>query len=468
MEQDFSQLYFCGTPSSDSSLPAEKSLPLDSSLEMLFALGEYNNFSKPPELSELFPSVSSTSLTSDMIYSTSCALPEKNEMLFDDNEEIGCFLDRGNGFQSMDKNDLLSSLEDYPLQTSVCEPITASIAAPQNNCLQHVCKTEDTSEPTLSELNAISFDDIESIIYNDLLVDVKPIPSAVTASLTTSVSHPHASKPSPCLQQLLSGNLLASDPTLHSASVTTQGALRLSPIHEQPLELSVKPMLHSPTAAAQLSPPAKRAKMAADKPAAVTSRQRTVSGSSSSSESRQGHSDTTYFWQYNTQAKGPKGQRLCKGLAANDPHKIVSFEDPVFDPKLSQWNLRHTGKARRGDGNDIAPNSYRLYQIGKELDKLNTLLDGITPEELPIGEQPKAKRAKNKYASRACRLKRKAQHEANKLKLFGLEQEHGKSEFKVKVTIGWVNIKRERSRLELVEVKVRTKWVRVDSSCIVS
>lgn len=462
MEQDFSQLYFCGTPLSDSSLPAEKSLPLDSSLEMLFASGEYNNFSKPPELSELFPSVSSASLTSDMIYSTSCALPEKSEMLFDDNEDIGCFLDRVDSFQSVDKNDLLSSLEDYPLQTSVCEPITVSISAPQNDCLQHVCKMEDTSEPTLSELNApISFDDIESIIYNDLHADVKPIPPVVTASLTTSVSHPHVSKPSPCLQQLLSGSVLVSDPTSHSASVTTPSALRLSPIQEQPLELPVKSTLHSPTAAAQLSPPAKRAKMAADQPATVTSRQRTVSGSSSSSESRQGqgHSDTTYFWQYNTQAKGPKGQRLCKGLAANDPHKIVSFEDPVFDPKLSQWNLRHTGKARRGDGNDIAPNSYRLYQIGKELEKLNTLLDGITPEELPVGEQPKAKRAKNKYASRACRLKRKAQHEANKLKLFGLEQEHGKSEFKVKVMVGeaGVKVKRGRSRLELMEVKVRTK-----------
>jgi len=30
------------------------------------------------------------------------------------------------------------------------------------------------------------------------------------------------------------------------------------------------------------------------------------------------------------------------------------------------------------------------------------------------------------YCCRACRLKKKAQHEANKLKLYGLEQEHSK------------------------------------------
>lgn len=76
----------------------------------------------------------------------------------------------------------------------------------------------------------------------------------------------------------------------------------------------------------------------------------------------------------------------------------------------------------------MSPNSYRLYQIGKELQQLNALLEGIAPDDEvqpPGSELSRAKRAKNKLASRACRLKRKAQHEANKLKLCGLEQEHG-------------------------------------------
>ena len=36
----------------------------------------------------------------------------------------------------------------------------------------------------------------------------------------------------------------------------------------------------------------------------------------------------------------------------------------------------------------------------------------------------KSRKEKNKLASRACRLKKKAQHEANKIKLSGLEEEH--------------------------------------------
>jgi hypothetical protein len=36
----------------------------------------------------------------------------------------------------------------------------------------------------------------------------------------------------------------------------------------------------------------------------------------------------------------------------------------------------------------------------------------------------KSRKEKNKLASRACRLKKKAQHEANKIKLHGLEEEH--------------------------------------------
>lgn len=49
----------------------------------------------------------------------------------------------------------------------------------------------------------------------------------------------------------------------------------------------------------------------------------------------------------------------------------------------------------------------------------------MTPvSELPFNVRPKTRKEKNKLASRACRLKKKAQHEANKIKLFGLENEH--------------------------------------------
>ena len=72
-----------------------------------------------------------------------------------------------------------------------------------------------------------------------------------------------------------------------------------------------------------------------------------------------------------------------------------------------------------------------FLQIGNELQKLNKKINGIAMTEKPQrsrdGVKSKSRKEKNKFASRACRLKKKAQHEANKLKLFGLEQEHCKT-----------------------------------------
>lgn len=51
----------------------------------------------------------------------------------------------------------------------------------------------------------------------------------------------------------------------------------------------------------------------------------------------------------------------------------------------------------------------------------------MTPvSELPFNIRSTSRKEKNKLASRACRLKKKAQHEANKIKLSGLEIEHSK------------------------------------------
>ena len=44
--------------------------------------------------------------------------------------------------------------------------------------------------------------------------------------------------------------------------------------------------------------------------------------------------------------------------------------------------------------------------------------------EMPFNARCKSRKEKNKLASRACRLKKKAQHEANKLKCMGLAEEH--------------------------------------------
>lgn len=137
-----------------------------------------------------------------------------------------------------------------------------------------------------------------------------------------------------------------------------------------------------------------------------------------------------YFWQYNVQAKGPKGQRLVIKTQTEDPHVLNEITDPVFSPHCSvrgikNLRLQHSGKARKGDGNDLTPNPKKLHNIGKELDKLGRVINDMTPvSELPFNARPKTRKEKNKLASRACRLKKKAQHEANKIKLYGLETEH--------------------------------------------
>lgn len=132
-----------------------------------------------------------------------------------------------------------------------------------------------------------------------------------------------------------------------------------------------------------------------------------------------------YFWQYNVQAKGPKGQRLVLKTQLEDPHFLNQVQDPVFSPQCSMQGIKHSGKARKGDGNDLTPNPRKLNAIGRELEKLSRIINEMTPvSELPFNIRPKTRKEKNKLASRACRLKKKAQHEANKIKLHGLEVEH--------------------------------------------
>lgn len=132
-----------------------------------------------------------------------------------------------------------------------------------------------------------------------------------------------------------------------------------------------------------------------------------------------------FFWQYNVQAKGPKGQRVAIQHSTKDPYSLQQVMDPVFSPMCSMQGIKHSGKARRGDGNDLTPNPRKLVSIGRELEKLNKVINDMTPvSELPFNVRPKSRKEKNKLASRACRLKKKAQHEANKIKLYGLQHEH--------------------------------------------
>jgi len=132
-----------------------------------------------------------------------------------------------------------------------------------------------------------------------------------------------------------------------------------------------------------------------------------------------------FFWQYNVQAKGPKGQKLALDTKIHDPHQLNEIIDPVFSDNVQVHGIKHSGKARRGDGNDLTANPSKLAKIGRELEKLGKEINSMTPvSEVPFPTRTKSRKEKNKLASRACRLKKKAQHEANKIKLSGLEDEH--------------------------------------------
>lgn len=47
-----------------------------------------------------------------------------------------------------------------------------------------------------------------------------------------------------------------------------------------------------------------------------------------------------YFWQYNVQAKGPKGQRLVIKTQLEDPHVLNEITDPVFSPNCSVRGIK--------------------------------------------------------------------------------------------------------------------------------
>ncbi|XP_059159129.1 uncharacterized protein LOC131943141 isoform X2 [Physella acuta] len=166
-----------------------------------------------------------------------------------------------------------------------------------------------------------------------------------------------------------------------------------------------------------------------------------------------GKKQKQYFWQYNVQSKGPKGTRLKLSVESPaDPHVLNDFEDPVFDEcNTSIAGIRHGGKARKGDGNEITPNPRKLFMIGHQLMKLNRQINACQlGSDVPTAKRNESRKEKNKLASRACRLKKKAQHEANKIKLYGLEQEH--SQLNTVLRFIWPHI-RDRAQVLLNQAK---------------
>ncbi|CAL9685292.1 unnamed protein product [Knipowitschia caucasica] len=128
-----------------------------------------------------------------------------------------------------------------------------------------------------------------------------------------------------------------------------------------------------------------------------------------------------YFWEYSEQLTPTKQERMLKP-SEWDRHTLPSNLYQKNGPLHGKYMLK---KSRRTDVEDLTPNPRKLLQIGTELRKLNKVISDLTPvSELPINARPRSRKEKNKLASRACRLKKKAQYEANKVKLWGLSTEY--------------------------------------------
>uniref|UniRef100_A0A2K5QUD0 BZIP domain-containing protein n=3 Tax=Boreoeutheria TaxID=1437010 RepID=A0A2K5QUD0_CEBIM len=128
-----------------------------------------------------------------------------------------------------------------------------------------------------------------------------------------------------------------------------------------------------------------------------------------------------YFWEYSEQLTPSQQERMLRPSEWNRD---------TLPSNMYQKNGLHHGKyavkkSRRTDVEDLTPNPKKLLQIGNELRKLNKVISDLTPvSELPLTARPRSRKEKNKLASRACRLKKKAQYEANKVKLWGLNTEY--------------------------------------------
>lgn len=100
------------------------------------------------------------------------------------------------------------------------------------------------------------------------------------------------------------------------------------------------------------------------------------------------------FWQYNSQAKGPKGKKFKLSVpTGQDPHQAVSFNDPVFD-QYHKSLVKHVGKARKGDGNDMTPDPIKLQDFGTQIEKLNVEMDNLNK-----CSKTNSKKEKNRLAS---------------------------------------------------------------------
>ena len=66
-----------------------------------------------------------------------------------------------------------------------------------------------------------------------------------------------------------------------------------------------------------------------------------TSPSTSKLNTSSGSKKERHFWQYNVQAKGPKGQKINFETKIDDPHVLNEIVDPVFSGDVKMQGIKH-------------------------------------------------------------------------------------------------------------------------------
>ena len=72
-----------------------------------------------------------------------------------------------------------------------------------------------------------------------------------------------------------------------------------------------------------------------------TSMERLSTSAGSSGGGTSGSKKERHFWQYNVQAKGPKGQKIVIDTKMEDPHQLNDIVDPVFSGDVQLQGIKH-------------------------------------------------------------------------------------------------------------------------------
>ena len=72
-----------------------------------------------------------------------------------------------------------------------------------------------------------------------------------------------------------------------------------------------------------------------------TSMERLSTSAGSSGGGTSGNKKERHFWQYNVQAKGPKGQKIVINTKMDDPHQLNDIVDPVFSGDVQLQGIKH-------------------------------------------------------------------------------------------------------------------------------